>query len=187
MNGATVGRHYPWANTSSRSMRINAGANPNPMCTDTRTRSTTTTNDPPTSTRADVETTWTHLKAVSKIKLPNGRLSMLVELVLRTNIMEGSTEKEFALEAEPPGQQTTYEQRKHRLNVNGVDTGSALCDEEANMPIAIKFEDEAAVVDMYSANVATGSGSDLPAMFGLQSMQNKGAVILLRRVKEMIV
>ena len=112
---------------------------------------------------------------------------MLVDLGSRINIIGGNTEREFALEAERHGYKTSYEQRKHRLNVNGVGSGSAPCDEEAHLPIAVQFEDHPATLDNYKANIANGSGSDLPAILGSQSMQDKDAVILLRKGKEMIV
>jgi hypothetical protein len=141
----------------------------------------------PDSSRAQVETTWTHLKTASKTKLPNGRLSMLVDLGSRINVIGVNTEREFSLEAERHGHKTIYEKRKHRLNVNGVGSGSAPCDEEARLPIAVKFEEKTATMDEFKANIATGSGCDLPAILGSQSMQDKDAVILLRKGKEMIV
>ena len=60
-------------------------------------------------------------------------------------------------------------------------------DEEVRLPIAVKFEDKAATMDEFKANIAQGSGVDLPAILGSQSMQDKDAVILLRKGKEMIV
>ena len=73
------------------------------------------------------------------------------------------------------------------MNVNGVGKGSAPCDEEATIPIAVKFKDEPAKLDTFKANVAQGSGEDLPAILGSISMQEKDAVILLRKGKEMMV
>ena len=139
------------------------------------------------SSRSHVDTTWTHLKTASKTKLPDGKLSMLVDLGSRINIIGENTEREFSLEAERHGHTTVYEKRKHRLNVNGVGSGSAPCDEEARLPIAVKFEDKAATMDEFKANIAKGSGVDLPAILGSQSMQDKDAVIPLRKGKEMIV
>ena len=112
---------------------------------------------------------------------------MLVDLGSRINIIGCNTEREFALEAERHGHNTMYSQRKHRLNVNGVGSGSAPCDEEAAIPIAVKFDGEQATLDQYKANIATGSGEDLPAILGSASMQEKDAVIILRKGKEMIV
>ena len=80
-----------------------------------------------------------------------------------------------------------YQRRRHRLNVNGVGSGSAPCDDEAFLPIAIKFEDEKAKMDTYRTNIATGCGTNLPAILGSISMQEKDAVIILRKGKEMMV
>ena len=140
-----------------------------------------------TTSRSDVDTTWTHLKTVSKTKLPNGKLSMLVDLGSRINVIGCNTEREFSLEGERHGHKTTYESRKHRLNVNGVGQGSAPCDEEATMPVAVQFQDNPATMETYKANIATGCGADLTAILGSTSMQEKDAVILLRKGKEMIV
>ena len=71
-------------------------------------------------------------------------------------------------------------------NVNGVGSGSAPCDEEATIPIAVKFADSRAKLDSYKANVATGSGAGLTAIFGSASMQEKDSVLILRKGKEMI-
>ena len=70
--------------------------------------------------------------------------------------------------------------------MNGVGKGSAPCDDEAEVPIAIKFKDEPARLDTYKANVAKGSGADLPAILGSLSMQEKDAVIILRKGKEIM-
>ena len=55
------------------------------------------------------------------------------------------------------------------------------------MPIAVKFEEQEATQETFKANIAQGSGQDLPAILGSQSMQDKDAVILLRKGREMIV
>ena len=112
---------------------------------------------------------------------------MLVDLGSRINITGCNTEREFALEADRHGHKATYQKRRHRLNVNGVGAGSAPCDEEATLPIAVKCQDEPARLDSFTTNIATGSGSDLPAILGSQSMRDKDAVIILRKGKEMIV
>eukprot|EP00974_Lingulodinium_polyedra_P006406 608614-Lingulodinium_polyedra.AAC.1 len=58
------------------------------------------------SDRSRVETSWTHLKTISKTKLPHGRLSMLVDLGSRIKIIGCNTEREFSLEAERHGHNT---------------------------------------------------------------------------------
>eukprot|EP00974_Lingulodinium_polyedra_P071604 6926976-Lingulodinium_polyedra.AAC.1 len=43
--------------------------------------------------RSQVETSWTHLKTIDKTKLTQGRLSMLVDLGSRINIIGCNTER----------------------------------------------------------------------------------------------
>ncbi len=70
--------------------------------------------------------------------------------------------------------------------VNGVGSGSAICDKEATYPVAVKFQDKPAIEQSYKANIAEGVGSNLPAILGSVSMQEKDAVLILRKGKEMI-
>eukprot|EP00974_Lingulodinium_polyedra_P100740 9758957-Lingulodinium_polyedra.AAC.1 len=88
---------------------------------------------------------------------------MLVDLS-SINIIGCNTEREFAFEAERHGHNTMYNRRKRRLNGNGVGSGSAPCDEEATIPIVVKFDGEQATLDQYKTNIATGSGEYLPAI-----------------------
>ena len=48
------------------------------------------------------------------------------------------------------------------------------------------MEGEPASLETYNSNIARGSGADLPSILGPQSMQDKDAVILLRKGKELI-
>ena len=137
-------------------------------------------------TRSDVETSWAQFNTQSRTKLPGGKLSMLVDLGSRINIVGCNTERDFSLEAEKHGYTTKYEQRKHQLNVNGVGAGSAPCNEVAPIPIAVAYEDTPGSIDEYRTNIATGSGADLPAILGLASLQEKDAVIVLRKGKEFL-
>ena len=98
------------------------------------------------------------------------------------NIIGCNTERDFSLEAERHGQTTKYERRKHRLNVNGVGAGSAPCNEVASIPIVVADEDTPGKLDEYRTNIATGRGSDL----GSASLQEKDAVIVLRKGKEFL-
>ena len=130
--------------------------------------------------------TSVHIKQTSKTKLPDGRNSLLIDLGSRINIIGCETEREFALEAERNGHQTSYEKRTHRLNVNGVGAGSAPCDYTATTPVAVAFRGEGASLHDFKANIATGSGAHLPAIMGSISMQEKDSVLILRKGKEIL-
>ena len=132
--------------------------------------------------------TWVHLKVTSRTKLPDGKLSMLADLGSRINIIGENTIREFDEVAKKHGHTMVIKPRAQRLNVNGVGSGSAPCDEEADIPIAVRMEDSnTPKTDVFRANIAKGSGANLPAILGSLSMQEKDAVILLRKGKEAMV
>ncbi len=137
-------------------------------------------------TRGHPKPTRATKEKASKTKLPNGKLSLLVDLGSMINLIGSNTEKKFAAASMGHGMEHTYVARNQRLYVNGVGTDSATCDYQVTMPIAVKFEEHPATQESYKANVADGCGADLPAIFGSTSMQEKDSVLILRKGKEMI-
>ena len=127
-----------------------------------------------------------HLKASSKTKLTDGN-SLLCDLGSRINLIGKVTEKEFADSCRKSGYEPVYTKRTKRLHVNGVGSDSAFCDYTVTLPIAVKYEDREATKESYHANIAEGCGENLPGIYGLDSMQDKDSVILLRKGKEMII
>ena len=81
---------------------------------------------------------------------------------------------------------TSYVPKQSRLHVLGVGSGSATCDQEAVIPIAVKFQDEAATKESFRANIADGVGADLPAILGATSKRDKDSVLILRAGKEFL-
>ncbi len=124
-----------------------------------------------------------YIKQPSKTKIV-GRNSMLVDLGSRINIIGLNTEREFAAKAAEYGHKTTYRKRSSVLKVNGVGVGHAPCLIEATLPLALQYKDEPIKLESYKTNIATGSGQDLPAILGSISMQDKDAVLILRKGKE---
>jgi len=123
------------------------------------------------------------LKTVSQTKIP-GRNSLLVDLGSKINAMGAETEKEFAATAEANGYDTNYVPRQNRLWVNGVGAGAAKCDFEVIAPIAVKFAEHTATKETFQANITEGVGANLPAILGLDSMQAKDSVLILRKGQE---
>ena len=121
----------------------------------------------------------------SPTKLPDGRSSMLLDLGSRINLIGSNTERDFSKRSEPFGHKTIFTPRP-RLNVTGVGSDATPCDHKATIPVAVDKVDEPTSLDTFEANVATGCGSNLPAIWGLDSMQDLDAVICLRRGKETI-
>ena len=110
----------------------------------------------------------------------------MVDLGSNINLIGCNTKEDFVRASMKAGLETAYVQRPGRLHVKGVGTGSAPCDQEAVIPIAVKFSDRPATQESFRANVAEGVGSDLPAIPGATSMRKKDSVIVLREGKECI-
>ena len=72
------------------------------------------------------------------------------------------------------------------MTIKGVGKGGAPCKTTATMPIAVTSEDGRITKEVFKANVAEGSGVDIPAIMGNQSMEEKDAVIILRKGKQMM-
>ena len=121
----------------------------------------------------------------SRTKLMD-RNSMLVDLGSLINVVGANTAKDFKNTARKAGYETTVEKRSNRLNVNGVGKGSAPCDTQGTFPIAVQYKEQPTQLDSYKANIAEGSGANLPAILGSRSMQDKDAVLLLRQGSEVM-
>ena len=126
-----------------------------------------------------------HLKQHTRTKL-SGSNSILVDIGSQVNVIGEDTEKEFAATIAEYGLETQYTNRKHRLYINGVGSDAAFCDNEACMPIAVKFKEQDATVESFKANVAKGCGQHLPGILGLVSMQEKDSVLILRKGEEFL-
>ena len=115
------------------------------------------------------------------------RNAILVDVGSNINIIGEETLKAFVAKAKAAGRPPTkFINRSTQLNVNGVGSGSATCDMEAVMPIAVKYEDQPASSTSFRANVARGVGKNLPAILGATSMRAKDAVLVLRENREFL-
>ena len=83
--------------------------------------------------------------------------------------------------------QETRIPRSKRLMVQGVGEKAAYCDEEYQIPIAVKFQDQKATQENYRTHVMDGCGVNLPAIMGSASMEEKDVVIIMRKGKQQIV
>ena len=53
-------------------------------------------------------------------------------------------------------------------------------------PIAVNYTEDETALATYDTTVAEGCGEDLPALWGLDSLQQKDAVLLLRKGKRIL-
>ena len=128
---------------------------------------------------------WICLSRPSRTFLPNDRLSILVDIGSRINIIGENVAKKFATRAIENGRLHSLEDRS-MLHVNGVGSGSAPVEKIGHYGIACKYQ-QGAQDDDYKSNIVGGSGKDLPAILGLDSMQEKRTIIILERGKERMI
>ena len=81
-----------------------------------------------------------HIKQSSKIKTSD-KNTIVVDLGCNINIIGCNTLKQFVAVSDAAGIPTSYVPRQNRLHVNGVGAGSATCDQEAIITIAVQFQD----------------------------------------------
>ena len=94
-----------------------------------------------------------HIKATTRTKLGDGRLSLLVDLGSRINVIGSNTAQEFTNVCTAAGYDPKYSRRSRRLNVNGVGAGSAPCDEELDVPIAVAYNSKTVTMPMWPLEV----------------------------------
>ena len=127
-----------------------------------------------------------HLKNLENCKVED-RQTILLDIGAIHNVAGENTVKQMEKAARDAGLQSTYSQRSRVLAVNGVGEGSAPCYQQADIPIAVGYENRPAEQCTYRTNVATGIGCDLPAIMGSLSMEDRDAVLLLRKGRQQII
>ena len=131
------------------------------------------------------------IRELAKTRLPYGELSVMIDIGSVHNVIGSNTLHAFVQKAVQHNQRENYIPRASRLNIQGVGPESAYCEKEVVMPLAIPGvvsdpSGGSSVKEFYRANVAEGCGANLPAVIGKETLQDKDAVILLRRGEEVI-
>jgi hypothetical protein len=129
-----------------------------------------------------------HIKALSEMNLTQqNKLVVLIDTGSALSVVGENTEAQFAAVAKTHGRVIKYFARDAPVRLKGVGAGYSQCDSTALIPIAVNYVDKPQSDATFSANVATGSGADLPAILGTTSMRNLGAIIILTKGKEQLV
>ena len=109
-------------------------------------------------------------------QLPDGRLSIIVDPGAWTNLIGAKLARQLVQRALKHGhkpQQVPME----RLNVQGVGNGSQACNFKLQCPIAVPHDDGNAHLHKISAPIVEGTGSDLPGLLGLRSLETDRAIL----------
>ena len=129
-------------------------------------------------------------------QLPDGRLSIIVDVGAWTNLVGKETARKIAASAKQAGLYSSQKKLPKPLTVQGVGEGSQACGWLATLPIAVSTvasdnpgdpDSESVQRHDYEAPVLEGEhGQHCPGLLGLRSLQAKGAVLQLDVGKKLL-
>eukprot|EP00959_Pyramimonas_sp_CCMP1952_P461050 9480943-Pyramimonas_sp.AAC.1 len=123
----------------------------------------------------------------------NGALTILLNIGSNINIIGLKTAQTFEPVSRPHGRAIKRLNLTKRLYVSEVGHGAAILEKALHCKIARKERIDPAGapavprLDTYSANVAEGYAENLPALLGLRSMSNMGAILILEQGHEKMI
>ena len=109
-------------------------------------------------------------------QLPDGRLSIIVDPGAWTNLMGLTLARKLTKRALANGQQPA-QNKMETLNVQGVGNGHQQCNFKLICPIAIPHSDGTAHLHKISTPIVEGTGSELPGLLGLRSLETDRAIL----------
>ena len=113
-------------------------------------------------------------------QLPNGELSILVDVGAWTNLQGKTLARAFVEKAATAGYTSTQTRMPSPLTIMGVGDGTQTCTWQSSIPVPIESDDgDSAEVVIFESPTVEGTGSDLPTIIGLKSMKNKKGVLEL--------
>eukprot|EP00959_Pyramimonas_sp_CCMP1952_P179157 3745216-Pyramimonas_sp.AAC.1 len=125
--------------------------------------------------------------------MTNGMLIILLDIDSNSNIIGIKTAQTSKQVSGSHGHAIKRLNLTKRLYVPGVGHGAAICDKSLRCKILRAERGDPAVapavqrLDTYSANLAEGSGENLPAILGLRSMSDMRAILILEQGHERMI
>ena len=105
--------------------------------------------------------------------------SFLVDLGCSHDIIGQRTARQMARTSRMFVQHVHFKDRRQRLRLHGVGEDAAPREAEVSMPIAVKGNSSnVAYLDVFQASIASGSGADMPAILGANTMQDRDAAFI---------
>ena len=119
----------------------------------------------------------------------NGRLCMIVDIGAFINVFGSDLARQVALAGMRHGHQSSQTKLDRTLSIHGVGQGSQSCNWSVNMPAAVRIktpptasstggdEPEIAKLVRVESPVSEGTGSGLPGLLGLRTIERNNGVI----------
>jgi len=111
---------------------------------------------------------------ITTVSLPDGRLAMMLDIGSVGNLVGSKWMKAMAIACTKHGRKPVPVQRDRPLNITGVGKTAQICEYNVHVPISIPCKGDY-LKGVFKAPCVPDS--DLPALFGLQSMKNSRTII----------
>ena len=118
-------------------------------------------------------------------QLPDGQLSVMVDIGAWTNIVGAKAARAIATAAAEAGHESQQQRMAHPLTIMGVGNGTQECKWEVQLPICVEAPGGNAI-HRFDTPVVGGTGEDLPAILGLRSVSAKRGVIQTGKGDQML-
>ena len=128
----------------------------------------------------------------ARTALPDGRPAILIDPGAWTSVGGAARGKEIAIAAVRAGRKPSQKKMSTPLEIQGVGHGTNACPYEAILPVALPTTDGGAVeynleVPLVEKSKRENCQADqLPLILGLRSMQDKSAVLEMRKGQEIL-
>ena len=110
-------------------------------------------------------------------QLQDGRLSLIIDPGAWTNLMGSNLSRKLVQRAVAAGHRPEQSRLEEALNVRGVGNGSQACNWKISLPIATPRVDGASVLNHFTTPIVEGSGSELPGLLGLKTLEQHRAIL----------
>lgn len=110
-------------------------------------------------------------------QLTDGRLRLIVDPGAWTNRLGSNLARRMAEKAIAHGKHTQQTRMTEPLHIRGVGDGSQRCEWEVVCPIAVPTVDGPASYGLMTSPVVEGSGSELPGLLGLRTIEEHKGIL----------
>ena len=113
--------------------------------------------------------------------LRSGALSMIVDPGARTNLLGSEIARRLVKRALETGHRPEQGKLKNPLTIQGVGNGCQECKWEINCPIVVPLRGGSAKLHNLRSPMVEGTGSHLPGLLGLETLEAQGAILDMGR------
>ena len=110
-------------------------------------------------------------------QLPNGRVSIIIDPGAWTNLIGSTLARKLTQVAMKFGIKPKQTKMSEPLTIQGVGNGTQACRYKMDIPIAVPHADGTSHQHTLSSPIVEGTGSELPGLLGLRSLEAARAIL----------